>query len=529
MENNLLILILKFNSVMIYINFFILIFLIYFNWKHIKKVVLKIDKKIWIILGIILVIALCCRFMIPTPSYRLMTDEHIYILQGKEIINNFGERNLLFVNDKMPLGWSQLISLIIYRFGLGSGPVFYFSIILGSLTAVNVFLITYLITKKTDLSLISALMFSLLPTHILHSASAGPYVPSLFFSTLSIVFCLMFFLYKKNVLHWLSVVGIAYAFQIRSENIILIPLYIIGILFFNKKAMRLDYRFILPWIVLIILITPSFVQQYERHIGNENFIENFNKEFPDQYIITESFGFKNLRYNSLTYGKYIFNSFFHPMIITMLLLIGSIYFVHQKPKEAIFIGIWFGLLWSILFFSAFQINGMATEIDRKTRLLLCFYPIIVLIAVYGIKLYQDIVKKVVKNKNWPLAFIIIMIIISFIPYTYLARNNSYPLLELIMVIPKMVEKDVPQESLVVLNAPEILEATTEIHTISTYDFLEYPPDRNKEKELYFFDGYMCTLNSFNRELCTRMKNEFNMSIFKEYEKGEIKYTLYRLS
>ena len=150
----------------ILINFIILTYLIYFNRNNLKNFFLKIDKRTWILLFIIFVFALTLRIVLPLHYQRMWIDEAHYMETGKNMLQSFDQGNYI-----KSIGWPFLLSIAFWIFGVNTYVGLYFSTFLGALTVFNVFFLSFIITKQKNLSLISALVFSLFATHITWSAS----------------------------------------------------------------------------------------------------------------------------------------------------------------------------------------------------------------------------------------------------------------------------------------------------------------------------------------------------------------------
>ena len=521
----------------ILINFIMLIILIYFNRDYIKKFLLKINKRTWYILVLIFFIALMIRIFIPPHAHIIYMDEQLYMEAGKNMLQT-GSQGESFLES---IGWPFILSIAFGIFGISNWVALYASTLLGALTIFNIFFLTFIITQRKNLSLMSALLFSLFPAHIVWSGSAKPNVASLFFITLTIFFCFLYYKNKRNSLLWLALISFAFASQFRRENYIFLLLFLFGCFIYHKKFFKnINFKFILPWLVLIVLSSANFIQVLDKQLSI-NFVEleTSGKQ------TGANWSFNNLIYNSLNYGIYIFNSEFQPLLFTFLFVIGAIYMLFKQRKEALFLTAWFSLLWLIYFFSQFQITG-GTPILGKTRYFMTFYPITIIFAIYGILLIKNLISSKIKNskiKKTILILIMIILMISFIPHTIKA-STWFDFKELIIAqgletkIPELAEKDIPSDCIIVAVMPIVLESTTNLKVIEIDYFLE---QKSLQKEIFnktncilFFEDVYCLYfccsdrTDEDREQCQNIKENYDLEPYKSYTEAHMKYTFYKI-
>jgi len=316
----------------ILINFVLLIILIYLNWNYLKKFLLKIDKKTWYILILIFIIALSIRIFVPPHHHIMYIDEAWYMEAGKDMLQTGNQGDY-----PKSIGWPFILGIVFGIFGINNWVALYTSTLFGALTIFAMFFMVFIITKRKDLSLISALLFSLFPAHIMWSASAETNITSLFFILLTIFFCFLYYQNKKNSLLWLSLVSIAFTVQFRPENYLLIPLFIFGCILYDKSFFRkINFRFVLPFLVMLILSFANLVQVLDFQ-SSSNWIES------DTYggKTGDNWSASNLFQNSLKYGVNIFNNKYQPIIISFLFVLGLFYMFHKQRKESLFLSVWF--------------------------------------------------------------------------------------------------------------------------------------------------------------------------------------------
>ncbi len=240
------------------LNFILLIIFILLNRKNLKRLFLEsFDKKTLIYFLLILILSTLIRFIPKDLHYhRMWLDDFYYMEAAKSIAgNNFSE-----IRYFKYIGWPFILSIFFALFSVNNWVALYASSLFGTITAINIFLITFLITENKKMSLLASLIFSLLPYHIIWSFTAETNVASLFFVTLSIFFYLIFYRYKKSGLFWLSCVSTAFTMQFRPENYSLPILFLIGIIIFYRGFLKkINLKHILILILIFSLTIPDFV------------------------------------------------------------------------------------------------------------------------------------------------------------------------------------------------------------------------------------------------------------------------------
>lgn len=281
----------------------ILVFLA-LNFRDIKKRFSKIDRRIWIALLLIFVVGLVLRveyhgFYSPTPvqEYSMyLLDENIWVNRCR-----FGsyEECIEYEKAVFPPGYPFLIVISYIVFGLNTLHAAYISSILGSLTIILVFLISYVLFKKEEISLVSAFIFSVIPLHIYFSHYSEPRVISLFFVSFTVLVYLIA-LKKDDVRMWiLTALLLSYSIFVRQENSILLLLFVAGAFLYGYKFKKPEARkFIIPvtLFVLLQLLAQGWIiiEQPFGYAGN--FYEKpllSLSYFPPQSIVYFSIMFNN--------------------------------------------------------------------------------------------------------------------------------------------------------------------------------------------------------------------------------------------
>jgi hypothetical protein len=470
-------------------------------------------------LSIIFILALGLRLAIPSQQHITYIDEQWYMEAAKNMLYTGSQGNY-----QKSIGWPFIIS-IVFLLGVNNYLAIYASILLGSLTALNIFFIARALSRNNSLSLASAFIFSILPGNILWSSTAETNIPSLFFITLAIFFCVTYFKLKKDSLLYLCIASLAFASQFRVENYAFFILFCIGYLIFVDSRGSLTNLLISA--VIFLLAAPNFIQAAEFQFST-NWIESDSGGALEGDNISPS----NLFSNSVAYGRYLFDATFQPVIFSILFIVGSVYMFFKDKKSAIFLWLWFLLFWILYFGAWFQTFGGGDYLPLKTRFFAMFYPSMCIFFGYGILFLQKLFKnELIKKIIFPITAILVVLL--FIPYTTQAgdmfSDNDF-ILETKM--PEIAEKDIPKDCAIIANWPTILKSTTDLNVIDLGVFLDSKQTRDEILANYscvlFFQDLTCSLWDEYAEKCRQLKSQFRLKAYKSYSYINETYYFYEI-
>lgn len=507
----------------IFISLFLLIVLILLNSEHLKCFFNTISRNSWFMLLLFFFSALLIRTFISSHQHIMYIDEAWYMEAGKNLLQTGNQGDY-----PKSIGWPFILSIIFGIFGVNNWVAIYASLIFGSLTVFSMFFLTFIITKNQNVSLASSLLLSLFAVHIRWSTTAETSVASLFFMILSLFFCFLYYRSGLAKLFWLSLSGIAFAAQFRIENYTLPIIFIIGCVIFRRCFFkRNDVKFILPWIIFLLLVAPNFIQVLRFYLDN-----NWSSINSIRELNGNIFHFYNLIYNS--FGTYIFNTtMFQPMLFNVLLITGFFGMLFKQIKEALFLVALFLSFWFVCLFFWFIATKVKANILSNTRFFMNLYPIIVNFAAYGIMLIKDLLFKKFKNiqENRIFLCVTVILFISFVPYTMSAANYfNDDKHKLETMLPELAERDIPVGCIIVSDWPTVLKSTTDLNVIDLESFLNNPTIKNQVFEEYecvlFLEDLMCSISG--ESLCRKAKSSFFTEEFKTYQKGKAKYSFYKI-
>jgi len=474
---------------LIFVNFILLITLIYFNRKELLGFFKKIKNRTWLILILIILLASFLRIFIVPHQTIMFGDEGWYMETAKNMLEgNYG----YFVRGiYKSIGWPFIIAVSFFLFGIDNLVAHYASSVLGILTVFNIFCLALVLFKKENIALWSAFLFSLIPVHIVWSGSAETNVASIFFITLALFLSLLYFKQKNNRLFWLSLIALAFACQMRMENHFLIPLFLLGLLIFKVKVFeKANLRTVLSNLFLIglvmMLIIPNLANALDHHLSaNWNELTTENQQYAPNLSIS------NLIYNSTHQASHFLDTRYHPLIFSLFLIVGFVYALMRRRKSWTFLSLWFLLLFLIYF-------GCWSNLGPKSRFFMGFYPITTLFAGYGLYSLTDCFR-LRKFKKFLILILVPIIILSFSPHIKAEIENTLFAFQGKMQtgITHLAVKKIPQNCIIVANEPEMLTGVIDSEIINLKSFLAVR-DNNQAQAIFqktncllFFRDYTC--------------------------------------
>lgn len=475
-----------------------------------------LDKKYKLILILILFIAAWLRFIYYPPKHLMYVDEFWYMSAAKDFLHH----------GKAPwypksIGWPVMLSIAFAIFGIKNLVAIHLSAFLGTLTVLNIFLLSDTFSSNKLTSILASAIFAIIPGHILWSATAETNSAGLFFTTLGIFFLIKYYQLGTRSLLWTSLVIICFAAQIRVENYILFLLFILGSLIFGRPLLRLDLGFRTPWLLVISLMLPDLFK-----VLLDKFSSNWMIKESNGALIGANFSIQNLLSNSIVWGKHFFDNTLHPFLFTALFIFGGFYCFKQHRKYASFLSVWFALYWLVYFSSWFQTLGGNTALYAKIRFYMTFYPILTIFSATGIDILEKIL---IKNKHFmpQLSLLLKIAIFGILTYSFLtfyANERRNPLKELEVKMLSRIESDIDTSSIVLANLPDVLRATTDIKTYYLSDFLGNEKIREtliaSGRRILFFEDVTCAIPSFVSD-CERIKNEYIAEPYICYDKTNL--------
>lgn len=480
----------------------------------------RINKKTWIILTIIFIIATIIRvFLIPHTHY-VYSDEfnHVNVAQNILYRNEFchcpqGNNTHCqecILGETWPPGQPTIGAISMKIFGDSEETLFNTTAILGSLSVILIFLISYLIYQSATIGLIAGFILTLLPVHIKYSGSFAQAVPAVFFILLSMFF-LEIFIKKKDVIIFCAfLASTLYATQTRTELIFLPLIFFIRIITTIKIKKILKPKYIISTIIFLIFLTiPLQLIYYETFIN-----EARGWKEPTNTKLT------HVKNNIIPLTSFYLNSYFHPIILTILFFIGLKNLFTVDKKKLTYFGSFY-LLFFIIYL-AYEIANYTIFKDTTRYFLITYVPFILI----SVSSFQQFLK--LKKRLFILTIILILIIsifpsISFLNDPSTGNGDNYLNYKILYQFKEII----PNDKYLITTFPTKTIATIQKNSITPQLFYDLIKNNQQPHEVYLYNSP----NFDNFEYFYYLENYYNFELIyyeEELDKGCSEFCLYSL-
>jgi len=495
--------------------FAVFITLIILNFRLLIRQFRKIKKNTWFYLGIIFLTGFVLRLFVFPHFHIMYIDEPWYMEMAKNMNQGKGPVVCEYVDYEVqecflplkPPGWPFLVSIVFLLLGLNNYYALYLSSILGSLSVLLIFMLTYLIFKNKNAAIWSAFFLALTPLQVIWSNSAETNTASVFFVLLTMV---LFFVYvngKKKIILVLTSLSLLLTIMIRFENIVLIGLFILGYLLFSKPFSKSFpgqiFKAFYPLIVVAILFAMIFFESLFFRIFRSAILSI------DHYYLNL---FEFLRVSSFNY-------------IYLFLAAGCFFLPGKKIKSRITYLVTCFLVFFVLYLPLFSEDRMA---------LVPMLFILILSSNFIGKLCRSI-----RHEAFTIPLIIIFLTMFGLgldsTYDHIQGRYKEQMLETQAVAE--LRDSVPNECYLIAERPVVFTSISDIKGIRTSTALDDPEMikrlLSKTCVYYFYDGY-CVDRTISRpggsrERCGKMMRMFDCNREKEFERMNVRYYLYRIN
>ena len=517
------------------VNFILIVASFLSSLKDIKKVLKNVKKISWIILIIIFAIGFILRMFVAPHTHRVFFDEDIYLDIGKQILTegkgclcNYGDSKECYdcILMKWPNGYPFTAAVAFMFFGISESVAFNLEVLLGSISVLLVFGIGYLLSGKEEIGLFSALLFALIPVHIMWSGTTASEPVFMFYTILSIFAFLVSFREFNFKTSLFAMSALSFALQVRAEGPVL--LIIIGgmILLLDKKLkVKInDVKFLIPLIVLFLLIMPTLL--HVRHSSETDPWGSSGKVFGWEYAK------QNIPINAWFWFTG-YPAIENPIFFTIFAIIGLIFLLKINVKLALFLGLWF---LSIFFLYAFFYAG-SVRYGTDVRYSMSGYIPFVIFGGFGFYLVQQLISKKFKH---PWIIFLIFSTIIFISFLFYLPSVSTPADKIMEANQARTYHDfVVKEASKLDDNCYILTHTPSIFLIMNKGSLQtwYGSNTNTMKELFnrtdcviFDDNFWCNLEPYKSSVCKHIFDAYNLTMISSVQTNDgHTYALYRIS
>ena len=481
------------------------------NWLRLGKNFFKIKNSTYFILLAIFIFGFILRMFIVPHMHNLYYDEPAYLDIAKNIAEEGNNCLCLWNQDGdckfcgfslKSIGFSFFIALFFKIFGTSTNLIFSVVAMLGSLSIILMFFLTYFIFKKEIPALLASCILAFYPLHLRWSGSVSAEVVSIFFILLS--FCSLFiFLEKRNITSFLALVFVTiFTITLKEECLMIIPFILIP--FLHKKFLR--KKFLLLASLFLLLFLPYLSGVVFFHTSSEGFEEGSRYTFWKGGSFFSWDFFKTNFDNNL----YFFIDKTYTSFLVLLFLPLGLFFLFKDNKK-ILLTLLVAMVISPLIFSAY--TGDHLRFSEVRHYIFSILPFILIICygMYGLinKLKKDIIL-------YPI--LLLILVSTFFYFPYLTSDKS-PIIQAQQDYKTLMDSlDIVPKDCIILTQESYLLDFYDRNSVSL--FLS---DLELEGCIFYYEGELCYRQEA-RNKCSKMKDVVMENV---YSNG--RHSLYKIN
>jgi len=511
------------------VNLALILIFLYSCRNALKKLFGDVSGDTWRILFLLVFLGLLARLVMVPHVHRILYDEDIYMQiaytlpQEKKAVfcDYYSQGECLdgFLN-KEPNAFPHIMSFLYIFMGAGETPGYFLAALASMLSIPLIFYLTYLMWRNERQALFAAFVLSVLPVHLVWSASVSTEVFFVFMALATLVAFKAYTLGKGKKLLGLGVALLAYTIQVRPESGLIIP--VVGVLLIvnlNKIWRRLlEPKSMGLWIVFLILVTPHLTHMY---------YENRKSQWGagEKGKLGLKYVDRNLKGN-LEY--WVVNEK-HPVLVTLLAFIGLLSLMWNKDLTLLAPLTWFILYLglSIVFYAGGYHSGGIGH-----RFALMAAPGLIILASAGFYRTVNRLSSYLDEKS-----VSVILIIGFL--VFLAPQRGFttkadPRAESARVAHDFGLSYPYGDSDIVLTHNPCMYIANGVDALQTrfvknQDYLENLGER--EGGVYFLHGYWCNTEPRKSGICRYVKENFELESVAEmnHTHGRVwRFNLYKV-
>lgn len=445
-----------------------------------------------------------------TPQH-ILEDESYYQFAAKNIFE-LGR----FAYLPKSGGWAFLIFLGDALFGINNTLSIHIAQLLGAGALLGIFLLAWWMGLSLRTAIVSTVLFTFVPARLFWETTAESHTASIFFVIWAMAFSFLFVRKGDKQIFFLSVALWVFACLVRTENIGLFVLSLIyGRMVLDRTHLKnIPYSPAL-FVSALVLLPQLFLGI--QHVTGTHWTSGANV----------SLG--NLVSNSRVYGLAFLFGKLHPVLLTVLAVLGGGMLIRQNQKTAFLLGSWFLLMWVMYFSMWFQNYGETSGMFLKTRLFIFFYPPLILSASFAL---TGLCEHYARGFSLALIFAVC----AFLLGELCAYDKDYPLAPSPYTLEMQMVKEIPQtildKDLLVTCFPETFTSAM-AHPMPSTDiawFLQEPLWRKaafeKAQNVYLVDDIVSQRNC--HEQVSFMKQQGKAVLSRRWEHEDTQYPVYKI-
>lgn len=530
--NNLTIFLSKYYVYLLEVNFFLIVIAFILNFKYIKAIFTRFERKTLILLTLIAVLGVSAVFIRP-KIHRIYYDEDIYcsiaqcIAHHKRAVmcnEGYYENNELTVfaeeYNKQPASYPYLLSIIFRIFGTNELYAFIYNNLIYGLTAIVIFLIVHMLFDDIFAGLAASLCYVLIPVNLQWFNTCAVEPSTTFFAGLTILTALIYIRNKKPVNLFLFTTIAAFAFSFRPESFLII--LVVGLIFLFKDIGVLKRKELyLCGAIMLVLSSGILLHIYATR--NQSWGASGAK-FSLEYFKN------NFRTNSLFY----LNNKMFPVLFTVLGAIGLIFYKFKKSiKEKTIILCWLLPFWAIFLF--FYAGTYLLDEGLSLRFSVLSYAPIAIFAGLGISFIRTLLEPKIKFISLILIALVVFNAVWFWPFvrsqskgeSAACRMDHFYTMKFLRLLPENSIVFTHNPNMFLIHKQSALQSSTELFNPGTFERLQGRFTGGIFIHFNYWSGV--PYDAWQRSFTEHLLNSFEYEILEEYYYKNYNFGLYKIN
>jgi len=392
-----------FNNPMLFILFTLymilacIVVLVAINAKAFLKELKKPKKWVWCVLGFLLILNIVLNLTYPEIIFT-QDDEFLYPNYAKSL----SEFNIEEIqnNHTKPIGFMFIVSLIFSVFGSSMKYIYLLNAIMGTLSVLAIFVVSYFMFDREDVGLYSAAFMSIFFLNITFANTMEIHSSATLFMLITLISFLFYLRVKTFESKLLALMVLAFTIYIRLEFLVLIIPVVIFFVLFDKTLKDKWKENVVLVILFLMFILPEMIYIY--------IIETLPAS-PYHSYDTSIFSLERVSQGLSKWGFPGLKGVFSP-----LTLLGWVALFIRNRKEMFFI-----LSWIISFFIVYFSFWANTIIY-----LMPIYLMTILVWSAGIVFVTDYIEKVSKTTMRGIFVIVVVVLIVVLYFNYIPNVDT---------------------------------------------------------------------------------------------------------
>ena len=359
-----------------------------------------ISKKSYAAILLLLLLFAAFELIAVKPTFLLYNDEYIYGSIAKSIVYDHAAGICSFSSSlhcvpntfglfHEPVGWPILEAAAFALFGISFSTMLNLSFLITLLSIVLVFLVASMIFEDKRIALLASTLFAFTPLFMTYARATLPDPVLNMFILLSAFLALLYMRSKKTIVGIATIFAAGYAMMVKVDGLIVIPILLIILLldrhnFKGTHAKKDLIKFLGLLLVGFVLLLPNFIfivmanqhgfgaAQNQAKMSIGNFVSNAGQN------TLFYFGVYDKVYED---GYYYYDEF--PITYTVLAIFGvALGLKRKRYREMTMLFLWFGIIFA--FYAAYYGGGVLYSTGDDVRYLTSSFPIVAMLAAYGI-------------------------------------------------------------------------------------------------------------------------------------------------